>query len=129
MSNGYYIAATVKTPEITVDADAGVMTMRGRSLPEDSIEFYEPAIEALERASQGKSNFELIFYIEYLNTSSSSVIRSIIELFFDKHANGELNLIVKWHFEEDDLEMEEMGHHFEQTIPGLPIEYIEVDSI
>ncbi len=129
MSERFHLPATVKTPEIIVDYDVPEMIMRGRSLPEDAIEFYMPTFEALERASMGQSFFTLKFYIEYLNTSSSSVIRSIMELFQDKKNDGSLDFKVIWHFEEDDLEMEEMGLHFQQTIPGLSVEFQEVDSI
>ena len=129
MSGNYYIQATVKTPEIKIDTEARVMEMRGRSLPEDAIEFYNSAIIALDEALSANDSFTLKFYLEYLNTSSSSIIRSIMELAADAMGRPGRDYIVQWYFEEDDLEMEEMGKHYEQTIPGLEIEYHEVDSI
>lgn len=123
----YRVEASVKTPEIVVMRDR--MTMTGRSLPEDAIDFYQPAIAALKQAAINSGTYTLLFYIEYLNTSSSSIIRSIMEMFHELSKSNGVDYNIVWHFEEDDLEMEELGKHYEQTIPGLNIEYLEVDGI
>ena len=129
MDGKLYLEATVKTPEVEVNPTEGILIMKGRSLPEDAIEFYEPVFAALNVATAGKDFFTLKFYLEYLNTSSSSIIRSVMEYFADKKLSGDIDFIIEWYYEEDDFEMEEMGKHYEQTIDNLPVKFIEVDAL
>jgi hypothetical protein len=42
------IEGTSKTPTVLFDAEAGLMELKGRSIPENSIEFYKPIVESLE---------------------------------------------------------------------------------
>jgi len=129
MSSSLNIKATVKTPEIIINSSIGEMQMKGRSLPEDAIDFYQPVFKALEESIELNDQMTLVFYVEYLNTSSSSILRSMLEMCNSKKETGKIDLKIIWHFEREDVEMEEMGQHFKQTIKNLPIEFVEVETI
>ena len=43
------IEGTSKTPTVLFDSESGVMELKGRSIPENSIEFYKPIVESLEK--------------------------------------------------------------------------------
>ena len=42
------IEGTAKTPSVKFDGHDGVIEIKGRSIPENSIEFYKPLVEWLE---------------------------------------------------------------------------------
>ena len=129
MSEIYRIEETIKTPEIVMDPEQGLICIKGRSLPEDAIEFYSPIINHIRKSADEKDFYTIRFSLEYVNTSSASVIRSIMEFFFEKKNKDGTDFLVEWCYEEDDFEMEETGRHYEQTIPGIPFKFIEVQSL
>mgnify|MGYP003959085331 CR=1 FL=1 len=43
------LIGTPKTPSIKFDAKLGLVEIKGRSIPENSIEFYNPLIDWLDR--------------------------------------------------------------------------------
>ena len=69
-----------KTPYILMDSDKGIIEIKGRSIPENSVEFYKPLISwlndySLEEMKPTKVKFQL----EYFNTSSSKCILDIFK--------------------------------------------------
>ena len=68
------IEGTAKTPNIRFDADHGLIEVKGRSIPENSIEFYKPLIDWLEKYSQNpKQTTKVNIQLEYFNTWKSMV--------------------------------------------------------
>ena len=73
------IEGSAKTPTVSFDPDDAVMELKGRSIPENSIEFYKPVVDALEEYSkEPKEATEINIQLEYFNTSSS---KCILDLF------------------------------------------------
>lgn len=125
-----HLESTIKTPELDFNGDTGVLLIAGRSLPEDAVDFYEAPLKWVDEYAQSpKSTTKAVFRLEYLNTSSSSMVRTLLERLTDLSDSGKSEVIVEWHFEEDDLEMEETGRHYEHTIENLPIKFVEVESL
>lgn len=117
-----------KTPTINFDESTGVLEVKGRSIPENSVEFYKPLNEWVE--AYGKSpKSETIFDVklEYFNTSSSKCILDLFKLLESLNGNG-TEVKVNWYFEEDDEDMEEAGEDY-QAIISLPFKMIEVEEI
>lgn len=117
-----------KTPTINFDEGSGVLEVKGRSIPENSVEFYKPLNEWVEE--YGKSpKPETIFDVklEYFNTSSSKCILDLFKLLESLNGNG-TEVKVNWYFEEDDEDMEEAGEDY-QAIINLPFKMIEVEEI
>ena len=46
--DSYYLEATPKTPEIDFNPAANTFLIKGRSIPENSIEFYRPLLDWLD---------------------------------------------------------------------------------
>jgi hypothetical protein len=42
------IEGTPKTPTVTMNPETGLVEIKGRSIPENSIEFYKPIVDWLE---------------------------------------------------------------------------------
>lgn len=110
------IEGTPKTPTITLNPSTGVLEIKGRSIPENSIEFYRPVVEWIERyASSPAANTEFNVRLEYFNTASSKCILDVFKkLEAVKHSNA--NVEINWFYEEDDEDMLEAGEDYESII-------------
>ena len=68
----YEIEGSPKTPTILFDINQGILEIKGRSIPENSIEFYKPLVDALDKYSAViKPVTTVNIQLEYFNTSSS----------------------------------------------------------
>lgn len=72
-----YFASTPKTPEIACRGD-GFISLKGRSLPEDTASFYAPVIEWLSDYYRDPQPETLVHIdLEYLNSSSASMLHKM----------------------------------------------------
>lgn len=122
------INGEAKTPTINFDYKNGELLISGRSIPENSVEFYEPVIAWLdEYKSSDGSGLNIDIKLEYFNTSSS---KCILDLFkkLEELRDSSKDIAIKWYYEEDDEDMEEAGQDF-QAIINVPMELISVESL
>jgi len=108
------------TPEIILDS-AGTISLVGKSYPENTFEFYAPAIHWMEKyfetnpAETTTVNMEII----YFNSSSSKLFFDLLE------KNSSSNKIdVNWIFDEDNESAEEAGEDFIEDFENLNIKLI-----
>lgn len=121
MSNSIKIEATPKTPMVHFDPNTGVLEIKGRSIPENSVEFYKPLMDALDKyASSPKPETKVNVQLEYFNTSSSKCILDFFKKLESINNKG-TKVTVNWFYEEDDEDMQEAGEDY-QTIINLPFE-------
>lgn len=128
MMENLHLEASAKTPEVIFDSTSGKLMLKGRSIPENSIEFYKPLNDWIDAyASEARDKTIIDVKLEYFNTSSS---KCILDLFkkLEKLNNGSSEVAVNWYFEEDDEDMEEAGEDY-QAIIKLPFNMIEVEEI
>lgn len=119
---------SAKTPSVKFDFMNGSMELKGRSIPENSVEFYQPLNDWIDSYSSNPKGKTIVdIKLEYFNTSSS---KCILDLFKKLESlNGtQTEVIVNWYFEQDDEDMEEAGEDY-QAIIGLPFNMIEVEEI
>jgi len=122
------IDGTPKTPTIKFNGDTGELVIRGRSIPENSIDFYKPLIDWLDKYSAvAGDEVVLKMELEYFNTSSSKCILDIFKKLEAIKKNGK-NVTVKWHYEEDDEDMLEAGEDYDAII-DVTFEMIKVEEI
>jgi len=115
-----------KTPGIDFNASTGILKLWGRSIPENSMEFYKPVFAWLDNyLNSPNAKTEMIFQLEYFNTSSSKCILDIFRKIESLNASGKSNVTVKWLYEEDDEDMMEAGDDY-QTIVKLEIQIEQV---
>ncbi len=116
-----------KTPQVLFDATKGLIEIEGRSIPENSIEFYNPLINWLdEYAKSPQSKTEINIRLEYFNTSSSKCILDVFKKLETIHENDN-SVIVNWYYEEDDEDMLEAGEDY-QSILKIPFKMIEIEE-
>ena len=71
---------STKTPYVRLDGEKGLIEIKGRSIPENSLEFYKPLIDWLERySSKPLENTNVNVQLEYFNTSSSKCILDMLK--------------------------------------------------
>lgn len=121
------IEPTNKTPKVVLDASKEVFEIEGRSIPENSTEFYKPVFDWLDNYMSGTGKTtQFNFKLEYFNTSSSKCILDIFRKLEKLHESGN-NVVIKWHYEEDDEDMQEAGEDY-QSIVKVPVELIMVEE-
>ena len=121
------IEGTSKTPTIIFDSEAGLLELKGRSIPENSIEFYKPVVESLDKYShEPKDKTSVNIQLEYFNTSSSKCILDLFKKLETIHKTGK-DVVINWFYEEDDEDMLEAGEDY-QAIIKVPFKMIEVTN-
>ncbi len=121
------IEGTPKTPTIKFDPEAGKLLIQGRSIPENSIEFYKPLVDSLEEYSgsaKDKTNVDIV--LEYFNTSSSKCILDVFKKLEKINSDGS-EVTINWHYEEDDEDMLEAGEDY-QAIINIPFKMVEIEE-
>ena len=115
------IEGTPKTPTIEFNSKSGYILIKGRSIPENSVQFYKPLIAALEDYNKDpQPNTNVDIQLDYFNTSSSKCILDILRKLEKLHKTGK-SVVVNWYYEEDDEDMMEAGENY-QRIVSVPIE-------
>ncbi len=110
------IEGTPKTPTVKFNKENGELVLQGRSIPENSIDFYKPLIDWVEAyAANALPHTQIIVQLEYFNTSSSKCLLDIFKKLENIKKSGKA-VSVKWHYEEDDEDMLEAGEDYDAII-------------
>jgi hypothetical protein len=119
------IEGTPKTPSIKFDAREGVFEIKGRSIPENSVEFYKPLNEWLDQYMQVPLDKTVVnIRLEYFNTSSSKCILDVFKRLESIHRSKH-DVEINWFYEEDDEDMLEAGEDYDSIIK-VPFKMIEI---
>ncbi len=117
------IKGTDDTPNVVLDKDNGVFEISGRSLPEDVAAFYEPILDWLDAyAEDPLENTVFDFKLEYFNTASSKLLLDVLLKLEDMYDDGK-QILVKWHYPDDDEDMEEAGEEYADIVE-VPFEQV-----
>lgn len=112
------LEGTEDTPKIILDKKNGIFEISGRSLPEDSAEFYRPVLEWIGLYSkEANGSTEFVFKLEYFNTASSKLILDVLSALEDIQG-----MKIMWYYHEDDEDMEEAGQEFSELVE-IPFEF------
>ncbi|MBN1117514.1 MAG: DUF1987 domain-containing protein [Bacteroidales bacterium] len=119
------IEGTQKTPTVEFEPTKGVLEIKGRSIPENSIEFYKPIVDWLEEYSGSPAAKTVVnVHLEYFNTSSSKCILDVFKKLESLHKSSN-DVQINWYYEEDDEDMLEAGEDYESII-RVPFKMIEI---
>ena len=116
--NDFKLESTVKTPEIYGIKDRGVISIKGKCIPEDAREFFSPfrnwLLEFTDKAID-KINVEVD--LEYFNTSTSNILLDIFKHL--SRVNQKKDVRIIWIYEEDDLDMQEVGEDYKLMVGDI----------
>lgn len=116
-----------KTPSIVMDPVKGLVEIKGRSIPENSIEFYKPLIDWFDSYSEGgMKDTRVNIQLEYFNTSSSKCLLDILKRIEMMYRKG-WRIEIYWYYDEDDEDMYEAGEDY-QSILTCPISLVEIEG-
>ncbi|HNT41318.1 MAG: DUF1987 domain-containing protein [Bacteroidales bacterium] len=119
------IEGTPKTPTVTMNPNTGVIEIKGRSIPENSIEFYKTIIDWIDEYSKSpQPNTVVNIQFEYFNTSSSKCILDVFKK-FEMLKKNKADVVINWYYEEDDEDMLEAGEDYESIIK-VPFKMIQI---
>lgn len=116
------IESTIQTPAVHLSGTTGLMTIKGRSIPDDAIEFWSNVISWFEQYMEDPVALtEFHIELEYLNIASSKRILMLL---------GKLNTLkekgfgskVCWYYNESDEDMLHVGHDYEFMV-DVPFEF------
>ena len=119
------IGATQKSPLVHMDAEKGLVEIKGRSTPEDTDMVFRPIIKWIdEYVKTPKEKTIVNFHFEYFNSSTTKALMRFVNklVLLDKEEAFELE--INWlYFDEDMLEY---GQDFEE-LSGLSFNFVERD--
>lgn len=119
------IEGTAKTPNVKFDPVQGSIEIKGRSIPENSIEFYKPLVDWLEEYGKAPAALTKVnIQLEYFNTSSSKCILDVFKK-LEAIYKAKNEVVINWYYEEDDEDMLEAGEDYESII-RVPFKMIEI---
>ena len=114
-----------KTPLIDFRA-SGELTIIGRSILENILEFYQPALDWINELNHAApSTITLNVRLEYFNTRSSKLILNMLKSLEGLHLTGKSKVDVNWYYGENDRDMYEAGTDY-QSIIKLPFKLISL---
>jgi hypothetical protein len=109
---------TKTTPFVLIDQ--GEITIRGRSIPEDSFEFYEPVLDAcIKYTRKPAKNTEVTIHLEYVNSGSKKYLTNILTVLESSYLDG-YGYEITWTYESDDEAMRDLGSDL-KGIVKIPI--------
>ncbi|MBN2891054.1 MAG: DUF1987 domain-containing protein [Bacteroidales bacterium] len=114
-------------PFVHFDKEQSIFKIEGKSIPEDSAEFYSGVFEWLNLYKEQPNNETiLVLKLDYYNSSSAREIANIIKLFDELYQKGH-NIKIQWMYNPDDEVMKENGEDFSIlfSVPIDIIDYIE----
>lgn len=121
------IEGAPKTPTVNLNPNDGIIEIKGRSIPENSIEFYKPVVDWLEEyGNSPKEKTNVNIQLEYFNTSSSKCILDVLKK-LESIAKAGNDITINWYYEEDDEDMLEAGEDY-QSIIKIPFKMIETED-
>lgn len=122
------ITGSAKTPTVSFESETGIIELKGRSIPENAIEFFKPLVDWLEEYSkESKKITKANIQLEYFNTSSSKCILDIFKKLESINKQEDKDVVINWYYEEDDEDMLEAGEDY-QSILKIPFKMIEIEE-
>lgn len=123
--NEIRLQGTAKTPEVVCTLAPFVLMLSGRSIPENSIEFYQPMMDWVDAHCKPTSaQLDIKIRLEYFNTSSSKCLMDLLKRIEKSGATAE----VSWYYEEEDEDMLEAGEDYDAII-DIPFRLIATEAL
>ncbi|MBW8051760.1 MAG: DUF1987 domain-containing protein [Cytophagales bacterium] len=119
------IEKTYRTPAVSLDAQKGLLEIKGMSIPGNTKEFYLPIMKWIEQYCQHPKNKTVVImqFVLY-NTATAKYIMDMLKSFEALYKKG-FDIKVKWQYEQDDESCELDGKDYAEWLE-VPIEVVEV---
>lgn len=120
----YQIEGNEHCPTISLDFDAGLFRISGKSIPENPWEVFQPVLDQLKTYAQTPAAHTVMeIELEFFNTSTSKMLLDIITELEKIHRAETSLVVIKWMYNDED--MMEVGEDFKFLLQ-VPFELISV---
>ncbi len=113
------VKLTKETPEIIFNPKDDLFSIKGKSLPENAVDFYKPVFDWISNFSLNhpNKNIALNVDIDYMNSSSIKLLFFIFNT-INKHyqSNKNANTCINWFCSKDDELMLNKGNEFKELL-------------
>ena len=114
----FQVEDTRTTPHVSIDL--GQITIKGRSIPEDAFEFFEPVVEACrEYIKKPAKHTIVLIHLEYVNSGSKKYLTNIFTVLEKSYLDGN-GYEITWTYDSDDEAMLDLGNDLKGIIK-IPI--------
>ena len=118
------LSGTDKTPSVVFDPQQGLIELRGCSIHENADRFFRPLLEQVENYTRHPAPQTLVrFSLTYFNSSSAKYILDLLKILDDMYAAGTGKVMVEWHYDEGDLDIEEAGEDYKGLVE-MPVKLV-----
>ncbi len=118
------LEATKYTPAINLDTN-GVISLVGKSYPENTFEFYAPMMEWIKEyfSKNAQEVTTINMEIIYFNSSSSKLFFDLFDLFDENKDDN--TIVVNWIYDEENESAQEAGEDFIEDFEELTINLVQ----
>ncbi|MCP4130376.1 MAG: DUF1987 domain-containing protein [bacterium] len=118
-----HIEDTKSSPYILCDFKKNLISMKGRSYPEDVVGFYSPLFEWITKYLEQLTKKTVVkMELTYINTSSTKAIMTFFDMLDEAHQNGK-DITVNWYHDPENEVAQECGEEFKEDLE-LPFNII-----
>jgi hypothetical protein len=118
------IAATKNSPEIYLSPD-GVIKFKGRSIHENSIDFFKPVEDWVNGYVSEPSEVTCIEVgLEYFNSASAKILINLLQKISYVQLKNK-KFIINWYYEDGDEDILERGEYFSSVL-NIPFNFIRI---
>jgi hypothetical protein len=122
-----HILPTNKTPEVLLNP-VGIIKIKGRAIDESRTGVPEQILNWIDAYLLNPADLtEVTIALEFLNSFNTIVLTSILKKISQLILQSN-KLVVRWYYEEDDVDIFDRGEYI-STIINIPIEFIITDNI
>ena len=108
--NNLIIEESIKTPSVAFAAESGILELKGKSIPENSLEFYRPVFEWIDNYGQ--------------SPNSSKCLLDVFRRLETLSLSGKSTVKVSWYYDGDDEDMMEAGEDYSALVK-IPFELLK----
>ena len=114
-----HLNETKYTPEIVLDAQKGLISMRGKSYPENTFAFYEEVMAWIEKYFIQKVEGQTLVEMEiiYFNSSSSKLFFDLFDLM--EEVSSDKEIVINWIYDAENESALEAGEDFKEDFESL----------
>ena len=118
------IEATKYTPSVNFNAQNNLLSIEGKSTPENTFEFFSPVTTWLNEYFSEEKTAKVEFNIPYFNSSSSRVMYDIFDILEKARENGN-SIEVIWKYAKENENGLETGEEFQEDFEDLNLRLAE----
>ena len=123
--NKLHVEQTLQSPKIDFDPETGILEIKGKSIPDRTVDFYTPIMNWIEEyVNNPAPTTTCNFRLEYYNSRTKKYLIEMMKAVNKLTEQGN-ELVVNWYYEEGDEDVQETGQMFKDLL-AMDMNIIEI---